>query len=336
MVATPAHCSADARPASWCAFRPAPSSQRTAARASVFVLDGGQARRARSAGGLHRRHRGRTAQRREPRARPSSPTARPTSMTASTSPVAGRLTHETARVPDPPLPVHAGGVPVPGGAGHLRLHQHSARGRPLHQDPGLLHHRHLPGRRPAGPGTPGRQADRGSPGRARGRAQDRDDGGRRRRRSSPSSSRPGPTRTRSTTRSRARSMRCARTCRRTSRAWRSAASVPALVNIMQLALVSADAPYRELEDHARALEGHAEDRDRRAHRGELGISAARAARGRRPAAPGAVHASRPASWCRRCRARTPTSPRASSTWASAASASRLPAPTNRSTRCATP
>ena len=47
---------------------------------------------------------------------------------------------------------------------------------------------------------------------------------------------------------------------------------PGLVNIVQLALVSEDAPYRELEDYARELKDTLEDRRRRAHLRELGIS----------------------------------------------------------------
>jgi RND family efflux transporter MFP subunit len=80
----------------------------------------------------------------------------------------GRRTDERpARILAAPLPVHAGGLPVPRGARLVRLRERSARGRPAVQALGVLDHRHLPRRRPEGPGAARREAHRGPPRRAR-------------------------------------------------------------------------------------------------------------------------------------------------------------------------
>src|ERR1044071_2135723 len=55
--------------------------------------------------------------------------------------------HELPRIPDPALSVHAGRISVSRGDGLVRIQLCAARRRPLVQDPGLLHHRHLSGRR---------------------------------------------------------------------------------------------------------------------------------------------------------------------------------------------
>ena len=52
---------------------------------------------------------------------------------------------------------------------------------------------------------------------------------------------------------------------------------PSLVNIVELALVSEDAPYRELEDYARELKDTLKTVRRHSHRRELGLPGARVA-----------------------------------------------------------
>ncbi len=84
---------------------------------------------------------------------------------------------------------------------------------------------------------------------------------------------------------------------------------PGLVNIVELALVSEDAPYRELEDYARELKDTLKSRRRHPHLRELGIPRARAARRSRPEAHGGARCSRRARSSKPCRARTRTSPR---------------------------
>ncbi len=111
---------------------------------------------------------------------------------------------------------------------------------------------------------------------------------------------------------------------------------PGLVNIVELALVSEDAPYRELEDYARELERCAEDRRRHPHLRKLGIPRARAARRSRSETHGGdrSHARQghrsPAEREREHSCRIHRSRRAQ------LSASRLRALTRRSMKCATP
>jgi hypothetical protein len=109
---------------------------------------------------------------------------------------------------------------------------------------------------------------------------------------------------------------------------------PGLVNVVQFALVSPDAPYPELEQYARDLKDTLKTvngvRNAQTWAYPLASCALRSiCREWRSCG------SRRAACCRRCRARTRASPAARSTSTAAASASRLPAATQHSTRSAT-
>ena len=97
----------------------------------------------------------------------------------------------------------------------------------------------------------------------------------------------------------------------TSRSSRSARSAPGLVNIVQLALVSEDAPYRELEDYARELKDTLKTVDGIRTAESWAYPAARAARRGGPEAHGRARPHARAGDRRPCRARTPTFPPAS-------------------------
>jgi multidrug efflux pump subunit AcrB len=83
---------------------------------------------------------------------------------------------------------------------------------------------------------------------------------------------------------------------------------PGLVNTIQIALVSDDAPYRELEDYARRLKDTLKTVERSAHLRELGLSLARACASRSTSSACRSSISRRRRCWPRCRARTPTSP----------------------------
>ncbi len=109
---------------------------------------------------------------------------------------------------------------------------------------------------------------------------------------------------------------------------RSARTSPGLVNIVQMALVSEDASYRELEEPApRRLQDLHRDGARRAPRRALGRARARGAGRARPRAHARArrHARRRST--RRSGARTPTSPAAPSTSGSGATTCKTAAAT---------
>ena len=88
---------------------------------------------------------------------------------------------------------------------------------------------------------------------------------------------------------------------------------PGLVNTVQIALLSEDAPYRELEDYARELKDQLKTVDGVRTSESWALSGARAAHRRGSASACRSSTSRRRRSSARCRARTPTFPPASST-----------------------
>ena len=109
---------------------------------------------------------------------------------------------------------------------------------------------------------------------------------------------------------------------------------PGLVNVIQVALVSEDAPYSELEDHARALKDLLKTVRWRAHRGELGLSAARAARRGGPGAHGG-RACRAGQVLQAMQSENASIPAGFVDLGARSFSLKTPAPIPRSSRCAT-
>ena len=148
---------------------------------------------------------------------------------------------------------------------------------PIAQVPGLAGRRPVSGRGPGGRRAPGRRPDRGRAGRARGHQAARQHRARR--------ARAGRDRVHlrhgsgpQVRRGRARGQRRAALAARRRLLHRDRAQfTPGTVNIVQMALVSEKAGWRELEKHARGPRGADRDGARRAPRRDLGLPGTRSA-----------------------------------------------------------
>ena len=192
-------------------------------------------------------------------------------------------------------------------------------------------------RRAAGRRAPGRQADRGSPERAGRRQEDRVAQQRRRRDDHCRSS------TRTSTPEKkydevVREINALRPTlpRRADASSRSARSIPASSTSCSSRWCREDAPYRELEDHARDLKDTLKTRRRRTHVRDLGVSGARAARRARPAAHGRAESGAGARDAGAAEREHEHSRRLDRRRQPQLQPARPPAATRRSMKCATP